>query len=63
MDINEKQARLIFKMGQHTYDSGLLTREMLEFIQKLSANMCHIDVSKWDYIFNADQTRVIESEG
>lgn len=50
-------------MGQHTYDSGLLTREMLEFIQKLSANMCHIDVSKWDYIFNADQTRVIESEG
>jgi len=60
MVINEKEARLIFHMGQHIYEGGLLTKEMLEFIQKMSANMCHVDVSKWDYIFNADKTNIIE---
>ncbi len=62
MEINEKEARLIFHMGQHIYEGGLLTKEMLEFIQKISANMCHVDVSKWDYIFSADQTKIIESK-
>ncbi len=60
MEINEKEARLIFQMGQENYDNGLLNQEMLEFIQKISANMCHVDVSKWDYIFSADQTKIIE---
>jgi len=60
MVINEKEARLIFQMGQDSYDHGLLSQEMLEFIQKMSANMCHVDVSKWDYIFNADKTNIIE---
>ena len=61
MNINEKDARLIFQMGQDTYDKGLLTQEMLDFIQKLAANMCSIDVSIWDYIYNADQTKIVES--
>jgi hypothetical protein len=60
MVINEKEAILIFQMGQHNYENGLLNNEMLEFIQKVSANMCHVDVSKWDYIFNADKTKIIE---
>ncbi len=60
MVINEKEARLIFQMGQNSYDTGLLDQEMLKFIQKISANMCHVDVSKWDYIFSADQTKIIE---
>jgi len=62
MEINEKEARLIFQMGQENYDNGLLNQEMLEFIQKMSANMCHVDVSKWDYIFSADKTKIIESK-
>jgi len=49
-------------MGQNSYEKGLLNQEMLEFIQKISANMCHVDVSKWDYIFSADQTKIIESK-
>ncbi|NIP29940.1 MAG: hypothetical protein GTO02_06780 [Candidatus Dadabacteria bacterium] len=60
MNINEKEARLIFKMGQEVYDKGQLTEEMLDFIQKLSANMCTIDVSKWDYIYNADSSKIIK---
>ena len=43
MVINEKEARLIFQMGQDNYDNELLNQEMLEFIQKVSANMCHMD--------------------
>lgn len=62
MEINEKEARLIFQMGQNSYEKGLLKQDMLEFIQKVSANMCHVDVSKWDYIFSADQTKIIESK-
>jgi len=62
MVINEKEARLIFQMGQDNYDNELLNQEMLEFIQKVSANMCHVDVSKWDYIFSADNTKIIESK-
>jgi hypothetical protein len=62
MKINEKEARLIFQMGQENYDNGLLNQEMLEFIQKISANMCHVDVSKWDYIFSADKIKIIESK-
>jgi hypothetical protein len=60
MNINENEARLIFQMGQHTYDCGSLTKDMLDFIQKLAANMCTIDVSKWDYIYNADQKKMKE---
>jgi len=61
MNIKEDEARLIFLMGQHTYDSGLLTKDMLDFIQKLAANMCTIDVSKWDYIYNADYNKIMKS--
>jgi len=60
MNIKEYEARLIFQMGQHAYDNGLLTKEMLDFIQKLAANMCTIDVSKWDYIYNADFSRLVD---
>lgn len=61
MNIKEDEARLIFQMGQHAYDNGLLTKEMLVFIQKLAANMCTIDVSKWDYIYNADDKKIMIS--
>ena len=62
MNINEKEARLIFRMGQCSYDSGQLTRDMLDFIQKLAANMCTIDVSKWDYIYNTDSERINKNQ-
>jgi hypothetical protein len=58
MKINENEAKMIFWMGQHIYDNGQLTHEMLDFIQKLAANMCTIDVSKWDYIYNADLEKI-----
>ena len=60
MNISEKEARLIFQMGQEVYDQGKLTKETLDFIQKLSANMCTIDVSKWDYIYNSDNETLID---
>ena len=62
MNINEKEARLIFQMGQIVYDKGQLTEQMLEFIQKLSANMCTIDVSKWDYIYNSDVENLLKNQ-
>lgn len=62
MVINEKEARLIFQLGQNCYDNLLLSQEMLEFIQKVSANMCHVDASKWDYIFNAEHTKINDPE-
>jgi len=34
MVINEKEARLIFQMGQDNYDNELLNQDMLEFIQE-----------------------------
>ena len=61
MNIKEDEARLIFQMGQHAYDSRLLSKEMLDFIQNLAANMCNIDVSKWDYIYNADDNKIMKS--